>query len=341
MKNFIFFVRKISVIKKRNYSIDTMKGLLVISMILAHVIQFLGKRTAVMSEISQFVNLITFSGFFFCFGYVFYVAYLSKTISAVWKRILKTSFKTLVAFYISGICYCAILKRGISESWILKILLLEKIPGYSEFLISFALVSLVGLIFFIPLQKLLKHKWLALGGGMLLLLTTFIPYQKVTCTQLGLLIGTKKFAAFPVLQYFPLWLAGAFFAKYKIKWNRNIFVTTFWCSVTYLISKHFKSPLLVRFSPSALWIISPLFFIYCYYLSSNFFSKYTWTTSIIKIGQNTLFYLLSSNIIIFILTTLEMNKISLFYSILLTILILFIIKYFISIITFSREGEDK
>lgn len=318
----------------RNYSIDLMKGLLVIGMILAHVIQFLGKRTVVTSEISQFVNLITFSSFFFCFGYVFYVAYLSKTVSAVWKRILSTSFKTLIAFYISGICYCAILKRGISKNWILKILLLEKIPGYSEFLISFALVSLVGLIFFIPLQKLLKYKWLTLGVSTLLLFTTFIPYQKVTCTQLGLLIGTKKNCAFPILQYFPLWLAGAFLAKYKIKWNRNIFIVTFWCSLTYLISKHFKSPLLVRFSPSALWIISPLFFIYCYYLISNIFCKYKWSVSIIKIGQNTLFYLLISNITIFFMSVwFGHNHFSFIYCVFITLLVLFIIKYFILIIS--------
>lgn len=323
--------------KGRNHSIDFMKGVLVIGMILAHVIQFLGKHNVVTSEISSFINCITFSGFFFCFGYVFYVAYLSKTLSAVWERILNTSFKTLIAFYISGFCYCAVLKRGMSQNWIWKILTLNYIPGYSEFLISFALVSLIGLIFFIPLQKSLKYKWLTLLIGIILLFTTFIPYPKVTCTQLGLLIGTKKFCAFPVLQYFPLWLAGAFFAKYKIKWSRNVFIVAFWCSLTYLISKSLKSPLLVRFSPSALWIISPLFFIYCYYLISTIFCKYKWSVPIIRIGQNTLFYLLSSNIIIFIITTLGLNRISLFYCILLTILILFIIKYFISIIRVPRD----
>lgn len=318
---------------KRNYSIDFLKGLLVLGMILAHVIQFLGKWNTFTSEFSSFINCITFSGFFFCFGYVFYVAYLCKALSVVWKRILITFFKTLIAFYISGICYCTILKRGIIGNWIWKILTLSHIPGYSEFLISFALVSLVGLIFFIPLQKLLEHKWITLAIGIVLLFTTFIPYQKITYTQLGLLIGTKKFCAFPVLQYFPLWLAGAFFAKYKITWNRNIFVVTFWCSLTYIISKHLNNPLLTRFSPSMLWIISPLFFIYCYYLISNILSKYKISLSITRIGQNTLFYLLISNIAIFIMTTLfKRNSLSFIYCVFITLLILFIIRYFISII---------
>lgn len=316
----------------KNYSIDFLKGLLVIGMILAHVIQFLGKWNVFTYEISSFMNCITFSGFFFCFGYVFYVAYLCKTLSVVWKRILITFFKTLIAFYISGICYC-VLKRGMNENWIWKILTLNQIPAYSEFLISFALVSLVGLIFFIPLQKLLEYKWITLTLGIILLFTTFIPYPKITSTQLGLLIGTKKFCAFPVLQYFPLWLAGAYFAKYKIKWNRNIFVITFWCSVTYVISKHLKSPLLVRFSPSLLWIISPLFFIYCYYLISNVLSKYKYSNTIIKIGQNSLFYLLISNIMIFLMTMiLKRNSLSFTFCLFITLLVLLIIKYLISII---------
>lgn len=328
-------------IKSRDYSIDFMKGLLVIGMIFAHVIQFLGKWNILTSEISYFFNCITFSGFVFCFGYVFYIAYLSKTLKVKWKRILITFFKTLIAFYISGISYCIYFKQNITGNWLGRILILEQIPSYSQFILSFALFSLIGFIFFIPLQKLLEHKWLTLVIGIILLFTTFIPYQKITCTQLGLLIGTKKFSAFPVLQYFPLWLAGIFFAKYKIKWNRNILIITFWCSFVYIISKYLKSPLLVRFSPSMLWIISPLFFIYCYYLFSNIFSKYIKiSTPIIKIGQNTLFYLLMSNIIIFSITTFwKRNSLSLIFCIFITLLILFIIKYFISIITISREGN--
>ena len=327
---------------ERDYSVDFMKGILVIGMILAHVIQFLGKWSIFTSEFSSFINCITFSGFFFCFGYVFYIAYLRKTLPEIWKRIVITFFKTLIAFYISGICYCAILKRGMNGNWILKILTLNQIPAYSEFLISFALVSLVGLIFFIPLQKLLEHKWITLAIGIVLLFTTFIPYPKITSPQLGLLIGSKKFGAFPVLQYFPLWLAGAFFAKYKIKWNRNIFVFTFWCSLTYIISKQLKSPLLVRFSPSMLWIISPLFFIYCYYLISNVLCKYKWSLPIIKIGQNTLLYLLISNIVIFFMATiLKRNSLSFIYCIFIALLILLVIKYFISIITVSEKRKIK
>lgn len=322
--------------KERDYSIDFMKGMLVIGMILAHVIQFLGKWNVVAAEISSFINCITFSGFFFCFGYVFYIAYLRKSFSDVWRNILTTFFRTLVAFYISGICYCIIFKRT-AGNWLYEILLLFRIPGYSEFLVSFALVTFVGGVLFVPLQKLLEHKWLTTVIGLLLLTTTFIPYNKITCTQLGLFIGTKKFAAFPVLQYFPLWLAGAYFAKYKIKWNRNVFVITFWCSLTYVISKHLKSPLLVRFSPSLLWIISPLFFIYCYYLISTVLSKYKYSVAIIKIGQNSLFYLLVSNIMIFLMTMIfKRNSLSPALCVFLTFIVLLTIKYLISII---KKGE--
>ncbi|MGG7131502.1 hypothetical protein [Clostridium perfringens] len=52
----------------RNRSIDFMKTILVFGMIEAHVIQFLGNQLNKLQYINSiFINLITFSGFMFCF----------------------------------------------------------------------------------------------------------------------------------------------------------------------------------------------------------------------------------------------------------------------------------
>lgn len=54
----------------RSSALDIFKGLLVFGMILAHVIQILGGRNNyLLTAISNYINLISFSGFLFAFGY--------------------------------------------------------------------------------------------------------------------------------------------------------------------------------------------------------------------------------------------------------------------------------
>ena len=63
---------------QRNHSVDFMKGILVILMIAAHVVQFFpcGK---IADLFSAYVNLTTFSGFMFTFGFVCYTTYIEKS----------------------------------------------------------------------------------------------------------------------------------------------------------------------------------------------------------------------------------------------------------------------
>ena len=57
--------------KERNQEIDIMKGLLTLAMILCHCLQFFGKEDAGIEKILvNVINLTTFSGFLFCFGFV-------------------------------------------------------------------------------------------------------------------------------------------------------------------------------------------------------------------------------------------------------------------------------
>jgi len=90
----------------RDYSIDIYKGILVVLMIFAHVIQFMAeKNIKILSLISLYVNLTTFSGFLFAFGYVCEIAYFRKELCDVKPKMIKTIVKTLFSFYISGLFY--------------------------------------------------------------------------------------------------------------------------------------------------------------------------------------------------------------------------------------------
>ncbi|MFV9646290.1 MAG: heparan-alpha-glucosaminide N-acetyltransferase domain-containing protein, partial [Desulfobacterales bacterium] len=84
--------------------LDTTKGMFVLAMVMAHIIQFFGAADPLMKLFSDGTNLAAFSGFMFCFGYGCYLAYFRKE-KTPRSRMFKNSFKILIAFYISGISY--------------------------------------------------------------------------------------------------------------------------------------------------------------------------------------------------------------------------------------------
>lgn len=315
----------------RSSALDIFKGLLVFGMILAHIIQILGNRNDyLLSAISKYINLISFSGFLFAFGYANYFAYFSKDFQVVKWRMFKTGLKILLAFYISGIASRIIFeKKAIHLLDIIKIILLADIPAYSEFLASFAIITLLALVLFRLIKTVLSNKiyfWLL---NIFLLFTTFIPYERITINQIGLLIGTNNFACFPVIQYSPLYLIGIYFARYQVKLNRIVLLisSTFTLSfISYLLYTH---SLPNRFPPSLFWIVGSALFLYIYFLASNLLAtKLNKIELLEKLGRNVLFYLLVSNIFIFAIHSIYGNmpwgiiKISL-----LTAAILFTVGY--------------
>lgn len=53
--------------RKREKGIDLFKAILVIGMILGHVFQLLARNNQITNLIIKYINLISFSGFLFCF----------------------------------------------------------------------------------------------------------------------------------------------------------------------------------------------------------------------------------------------------------------------------------
>lgn len=57
------------------------------------------------------INLSTFSGFMFCFGYTNQIAYYRKEWKNSFGKMLKNVCRMLIAFYISGIAYVALVEE--------------------------------------------------------------------------------------------------------------------------------------------------------------------------------------------------------------------------------------
>lgn len=316
--------------KQRDNSIDFFKGVLISLMILAHVIQFFCEENTIGFIISHYVNLTTFSGFFFIIGYTSQIAYFNKEDTQKSKsKILKNSINLLFIYYISALSFRFFISEDLIENGIsgfLKILFLFDIPGYSEFLLSFFILSFFSFLFIKKLKTLTTvHKLMI---SVFCLFFSFLPLEWLKINQLGLIIGSHEFASFPIIQYLPYFMIGTIFAKEKIEFKKFHFYISILCTLSFAFYVFLTHEMPNRFPPNVLWIIGPAAFIYCYYIfskklnKSNYLDKFTLLT---EIGASTLFYLIISNILIFAIKSNYEMKINIFYCFVLSSFLIFVI----------------
>ncbi len=289
---------------RRDYSIDIMKALLVIGMVFAHVLQLdvLKPLSAPAGFFSDFINLVTFSGFMFCFGYVYRIAYSGKPSPG---RVAGAVLKPLAAFYISGILYRTLMSNAdLGAKDLLDILILSDIPGYSEFLASFAIMSLFYFVFRKWITRIVVTPWRFLLL-VLPLAFCFFPYGIVRANQIGLVVGSTAFAAFPVVQYSFWFFLGMIFSERRTGFRAAPFAVSAVATIAFIswsiVYRNYPS----RFPPSALWIVGPALFLYGYLLLAKLMERRLLPgirRVLVNVGENTILYLLFSNIFIFALT---------------------------------------
>jgi len=323
--------------KDYDHRIDIFKGLLTLGMIFCHALQFFSnfQKYPTAYYIAEFINIITFPGFVFCFGYTSGSAYFSKDLKTVWTKMLNAAFKTFAAFVISGISYRYFIdRRFLNLDLILNIITLSDIPGWSEFLVSFSLYSITAIVLFKPLKLISTNSRFFVIAFFILFFSSFIPYNFIRSTHLGLIIGTYEFASFPILQYMPFYIAGLYFQANKIRFNLKVLLlaglmTTIATAYGFFISHGLPQ----RFPPSIFWLMLPVLVLYSYYIISMYFVKSRIITNLLQpIGQNSLVYLLLSNIFIFALKSNGgIGTTNLTEGFLLTLVLVLLITYILSI----------
>lgn len=282
--------------KKRDVAIDDLKGLLVSVMVFAHVVQFFprGIETWILGE---YANLTTFSGFVFSFGYVSYYAYIKKK-SKLKKRLIKNILKTYIAFCISGTGYCFLVEGGTIKETIIQVLTLKKVPGYSEFLLSFVLLYVE--VYLISIVKK-DDKFFYIIGIIVSLCSTFINYTYVHSNLIGSIIGTTNYTCFPIVQYTVYLLMGMYLAEKQIIFDKKVIGLSIVGTGIFCIYCLINRELPTRFPPSVYWILGGGLFIYMYYLLMK--SKYGVIFKKIQLirlmGANSLVFLVVSNLVIF------------------------------------------
>lgn len=289
--------------KQRNLEIDLTKGILTVGMVFSHTVQFLTNNpNKILIFISSLTDLVSFSGFLFCFGFAAWMAYLQAP-QRPWSRIFKTTLKFYIAFIISGMAFRILINsREAGLNLLANIAGVRDIPAYSEFLLAFALITLLGAVFQSVIVLSTRHWQNLLISTAICLAFTFLPHDLHYDPLISQFIGGQGFIVYPMIQYLPLFLLGVFRARHAEQFNiRLYFLTAMAGILLYITFISFElSP--ARFPPSAGWILSSagLFFLY-YWFAHIVHAKFP---DLIKkylnaVGQNVLTYLLLSNLVLF------------------------------------------
>ena len=289
---------------KRDPSIDIWKGLLVILMVWAHVIQLIGDRNHswAQREISDLVNVTAFSSFLFSFGYVTYLSYFSRQVD--YRRIGASLLKILFAYYVLSMAIQLLIQSEIdARKMVFDTLTFNTITIYTEFLPAFGLALLVGALFAKPLGWMVQSLRHMLIFSALFLLTAFVPDVSFHFPQMALFLGAfgLEIRSYPLAEYMPLFLAGFYMARHHIKYQRIWFMIGVAGVASFYIYRVFLG-LPERFPPSSEWVFFSVFFTICGYQIVRLVQAPALVSDYLStIGANTLFFFVVSTILIIIL----------------------------------------
>jgi hypothetical protein len=279
--------------------LDLYKTVLVWGMVGAHVVQLLGLRLgAGAAAYSDYINLITFSGFMLAFG-------LGTGLSRPRRRSLgervRPALVMLACVYISSLAFVMLVdRRPVTPELLADLLSFRRLFGYSEFLASFFVLYVV-IAVARPLLVAIAERPLVLA----LAIVACLAVTSVTTDQFipfaGTLIGHRRYASFPLLPYLPWFLMGlrlgrrdgvagpvevglALIASAAFGW-------VFW-RAGYSLPE--------RFPPSIAWIVGPALPLLVYLVAARAIADHLRLPALLLApGRHVLAALLLSNLIIF------------------------------------------
>ena len=305
----------------RDSRLNNFKAILVLGMIFAHSLQLLSEPAGGWSVFSNLINLITFSGFLFAFGYAYEISYSGREIPRAKK--IRGASSILIGFYVSALAWVALCERALVPGAgpsagkgladiavdVLKVLLLLDIPPYSEFLVSFFLVSVLYWLFR-PLLLRAKRSSLFPVIVFAPLVLSLVPFarfwprvfidHRLTTFDfyIGLFFGSYAHAYFPVVQYLLFFLLGMLFAERKLRFSVPVLCVAAAGTAAYFAGWAMTGAQPLRFPPALLWLTGSWLFLYAYWLLA---AKIPSNRVCSLVGENSLQCLVLSNILIFAL----------------------------------------
>ena len=298
----------------RDRSIDVGRGLLVIMMVYGHVMQFFGDSQIfpLVSTMIDVINLTVFPTFVFYFGATAVLAYLKKPYLQALPGMIRTTLRAYVVFCLSGVGYRVLREnKAFAVGTVRRVMTLSDIPGWSEFLIAFALYGLLLIVGYAVFDWLSRRPVSCLlVSAACVACCVIVPYGQIP-TRLALLIGGRDFSYFPVVQYMPYFLAGMLYAQGDRRRRRGLLIAAVVASLAGVAHWHFFG-FPGRFPPQWGWILIPAALVGAVVLLSRALCALAgtglgWPADALcgvleRFGGASLYYLLTSNLVLFALS---------------------------------------
>ena len=297
----------------RDRSIDVGRGMLVIMMVYGHVMQFFGDSQIfpLVGTMIDVINLTVFPTFVFYFGATAVLAYLKKPYLQALPGMIRTTLRAYAVFCLSSVGYRVLREnKAFAVGTVRRVMQLTDIPGWSEFLISFALYGLLLIVGYAVFDWLSRKPFACLlVSALCVACCEFVPYGSVP-TRLALLIGGRDFSYFPIVQYMPYFLAGMLYARGDRRTRRGLLLVSVVASLGGVAYWHFFG-FPNRFPPSWGWILLPGALVDAVVLFSRALCALagSWLDRVVDalcgilghFGGASLYYLLASNLVLFTL----------------------------------------
>lgn len=287
----------------RAADLDLFKTMLVWGMITAHCIQLLAfrPRPAAM-VISDVVNLITFSGFMFAFGWGLG---LSRGAPKRWWARLKPVVLLALATWVSEFAFMALVdKAKLTPELIWNILSFSRLYGWSEFLASFFVLYAVIAVARPALVAIGERWYLMVPAALACFAASWIVVSR-DIPLLATLVGTTHFASFPILPYLPWFLVGIFYARNPAHPRAADWVLAAIATALCALWAAYYGEYPGRFPPTVLWIAGPALLLLLYLVVARVIARRVRIPAfVLGTGRHVLAALLVSNLIIFTLRSL-------------------------------------
>lgn len=282
----------------RAADLDLFKTMLVWGMITAHCIQLLAFRPkpAAMA-ISEVINLITFSGFMFAFGWGLG---LSRGAPKSWWARLYPVLLLGLATWVSEFAFMALVEKAkFDGALIYNILTFSRLYGWSEFLASFFVLYAIIAVARPWLIAIGERWYLMVPAAIACLAATWIVVSR-DIPLLATLVGTTNFASFPIIPYLPWFLLGIFYARNPEHPRAADWVLAAIATALCALWTAYYGEYPGRFPPTVLWIAGPALILMLYLLVARVVGRRVPIPRVLLgTGRHVLAALLVSNLIIF------------------------------------------
>ena len=240
--------------------LDLLKTLLVIGMVGTHVVQLLSFRLKGTANVvwQDYANLISFSGYMFAFGIGLGLP-KTRTRTRTLAETLRPIALLLLAAWVSSLAFALLVdRRPLDGDLVIDILSMRRLFGWSEFLNTFFVLSILTAFARPVLVAIGRNPVLMVLASALGLLSTLVVVNALVPLA-GTIIGHTDYASFPLLAYLPWFLVGIWYGGNRLRaWH---FIPALAATGLFAYAALTTGDYPARFPPSALWVAGPALFL--------------------------------------------------------------------------------